>query len=118
MNNQNLEGKLLPELREIAKELGIKKVESFKKNELIDLITKGNTASTTSTTTESSPVEKASKGRPRKNAAPVATSNPAKKDLFTETSEAPDISASTKEETVEAPVEKKRTQITSSKISR
>jgi hypothetical protein len=31
MNNQNLEGKLLPELREIAKELGIKKVESFKK---------------------------------------------------------------------------------------
>lgn len=38
MNEQNLDGKLLPELREIAKNLGVKKVESFKKNELIDLI--------------------------------------------------------------------------------
>ncbi|MCC6702255.1 MAG: transcription termination factor Rho [Fluviicola sp.] len=106
MNNLNLEGKLLPELREIAKELGIKKVESFKKNELIDLISKGNSATTTTTTTESSPAEKSSKGRPRKNAAPVATSNPSKKDLFTETSEAPVIPAASKEETVEVPVEK------------
>ncbi len=31
MNNQDLEGKLLPELREIAKNLGVKRVESFKK---------------------------------------------------------------------------------------
>lgn len=38
MNEQLLEGKLLPELREIAKTLGVKRVESFKKNELIDLI--------------------------------------------------------------------------------
>lgn len=86
MNNQNLEGKLLPELREIAKEQGIKKVESFKKNELIELISKGQQAATTTSSTEFTPSsEKASKGRPRKNAAPIATSNPAKKDLFTET---------------------------------
>lgn len=38
MDIQDINGKLLPELREIAKGLGIKRVESFKKNELIALI--------------------------------------------------------------------------------
>ncbi|AEA45601.1 transcription termination factor Rho [Fluviicola taffensis] len=44
MNNKDLEGKLLPELREIAKSLGVKKVESFKKNELIDQIQANSTS--------------------------------------------------------------------------
>ena len=47
MNSQDLNGKLLPELREIAKNLGVKRVESFKKNELIDLISKNETAAPT-----------------------------------------------------------------------
>lgn len=51
MNNKDLDGKLLPELREIAKSLGVKKVESFKKNELIEQI-QANTASTETTETE------------------------------------------------------------------
>ncbi|MDR0802802.1 transcription termination factor Rho [Fluviicola sp.] len=38
MNKIDLDGKLLPELREIAKSLGIRKVESFKKNELTEQI--------------------------------------------------------------------------------
>jgi len=38
MNIQDLEGKKLPDLREIAKAAGIKKVESFKKGELIEAI--------------------------------------------------------------------------------
>jgi transcription termination factor Rho len=82
MNIQDLNGKLLPELRDIAKNLGLKRVESFKKNELIDLIAQKTTA------TESTPAatEKTGKGRPRKGTAPVGTSNPSGKaagaDLF------------------------------------
>ena len=38
MNIQDLESKKLPDLREIAKAAGIKKVESFKKAELIDAL--------------------------------------------------------------------------------
>jgi transcription termination factor Rho len=48
MNKKDLDGKLLPELREIAKSLGVKKVESFKKNELIEQI-QSNSPSTTET---------------------------------------------------------------------
>lgn len=84
MNIQDLEGKLLPELREIAKNLGIKRVESFKKNELINAIS-GKAAPTEVPTDESA--DKKGKGRPRKaaEAEPVGTSNPSKKaDLFTE----------------------------------
>jgi transcription termination factor Rho len=39
MEKDELAGKKLPELRVIAKAIGIKKVESFRKSELIDLIT-------------------------------------------------------------------------------
>lgn len=46
MNKKDLDGKLLPELREIAKSLGVKKVESFKKSELIDQILTGATPAT------------------------------------------------------------------------
>ncbi len=56
MNNKDLDGKLLPELREIAKSLGVKKVESFKKNELIEQI-QVNSASTTTTETEKTPAK-------------------------------------------------------------
>lgn len=45
MNKKDLDGKLLPELREIAKSLGVKKVESFKKNELIEQIQANSTPS-------------------------------------------------------------------------
>lgn len=43
MNKKDLDGRLLPELREIAKSLGVKKVESFKKGELIEQILTGST---------------------------------------------------------------------------
>jgi transcription termination factor Rho len=96
MNNQDLNGKLLPELREIAKNLGVKRVESFKKNELIDLISKSETAASTAPAAKESKEkpsaapaddDKKGKGRPRKavSAEPIGTSNPSKNvDLFTE----------------------------------
>src|SRR3989338_7829703 len=93
MNIQDLNGKLLPELREIAKKLGVKRVESFKKNELIDLISKNETAVPASPELKEMPAsdaggdDKKGKGRPRKAAStePIGTSNPGKNvDLFTE----------------------------------
>jgi len=84
MNSQDLNGKLLPELREIAKNLGVKRVESFKKNELIDLIAKSTPVAEATAPAE----DKKGKGRPRKSmdAEPIGTSNPGKSaDLFTET---------------------------------
>lgn len=94
MNIQDLNGKLLPELREIAKGLGMKRVESYKKNELIELIAGQHTAkanpSSKSETTEDQQTDtsdKKGKGRPRKAAQePAGTSNPSKTtDLFSET---------------------------------
>lgn len=41
LSKEELADKKLPDLREIAKSLGIKRVESFKKGELLDLITAG-----------------------------------------------------------------------------
>jgi len=43
LTKEELSAKKLPDLRAIAKELGFKKVESFKKAELIDIITGGGT---------------------------------------------------------------------------
>jgi transcription termination factor Rho len=60
MNNKDLDGKLLPELREIAKSLGVKKVESFKKNELIEQI-QSNSASTAPETEKAPAKPKAKK---------------------------------------------------------
>src|SRR6218665_567270 len=79
MNDQNLNGKLLPELREIAKNLGVERVESFKKNELITQIQQ------LSTTTNSDATEVKSK-RPRKSAEPAVTSVAETADLFSEAS--------------------------------
>ena len=95
MNEQNLDGKLLPELREIAKNLGVKRVESFKKNELIDLIQQGSSAKSTTTAEAPAPAdtttasaEKTTGKRPRKTQAePIATSSPEKVDLFSEQKE-------------------------------
>lgn len=44
MDQKELAGKKLPELRVIAKTIGVKRVESFKKAELIDIIVNGNNA--------------------------------------------------------------------------
>jgi transcription termination factor Rho len=86
MNNQDLEGKLLPELREIAKNLGVKRVESFKKNELLAEIAKQNTSTSNSDT---KPAASSENVRARKTApTPIATSNPSKLDTkVTESSE-------------------------------
>lgn len=83
MNNKDLDGKLLPELREIAKSLGVKKVESFKKNELIEQI-QANSASTTTTEIEKAPA----KSKAKKVTEPKETPSA---DLFsTEAVEAPE----------------------------
>lgn len=89
MINKDLDGKLLPELREIAKNLGVKRVESFKKSALVELIRKS-----AADPESAAPAEKPSRGRPRKTteATPAGTSDPGKKtDLFSaaETVEAP-----------------------------
>src|SRR5690554_4103157 len=47
MKKDELAGKKLPELRIIAKAIGIKKVESFRKGELIDIIVNGGEAKST-----------------------------------------------------------------------
>jgi len=82
MNDQNLNGKLLPELREIAKNLGVERVESFKKNELISQIQQLSTGAGTA----DAPQEKSK--RPRKTAETLTTAqSPATEtaNLFSET---------------------------------
>lgn len=76
MNNKDLDGKLLPELREIAKSLGVKKVESFKKNELIEQI-QSNSASI-ATETEKAPA----KPKAKKVSEPKAEVTATTTDLF------------------------------------
>jgi transcription termination factor Rho len=99
MNNKDLDGKLLPELREIAKSLGVKKVESFKKNELIEQI-QANSASTTTTETEKAPAKKAKKTAEPKEKAPAA-------DLFS--AESPEtVKAETAEMKQGAPAPKEK----------
>jgi transcription termination factor Rho len=60
MNIQDLESKKLPDLRELAKAAGIKRVESFKKGELIDLLKEMSTtvSETAPVSTEEKPVVK------------------------------------------------------------
>jgi len=54
MKKEELAGKKLPELRVIAKAVGIKKVESFRKGELIDLITNGESGESAESKAEKS----------------------------------------------------------------
>jgi transcription termination factor Rho len=83
MNKEELSGKKLPELRVIAKTVGVKKVESYRKSELIDLIMAGG--ETKSAEPAAKPVEKAAEKveekRPRKREAKPATES---QDLFSE----------------------------------
>jgi transcription termination factor Rho len=109
MNNKDLNGKLLPELREIAKSLGVNKVESFKKNELIEQI-QANSASTTTTETEKAPAKPKAKktAEPKADRASQTASAVAQTpavDLFSD--EAPKT-AEIKEATPNAPKEKRK----------
>lgn len=74
MTKEDLSGKKLAELREIAKAQGVKKVESFKKAELIDVIAGGGNA----------PVKTDSKPAPK--AKPAPKKETPKSDNPTETS--------------------------------
>ncbi|MNJ92003.1 hypothetical protein D3C87_96580 [compost metagenome] len=113
MNKKDLEGKLLPELREIAKSLGVKKVESFKKNELIEQI-QGNSASATTATepvtAEKAPAKpKAKKAEPKEDRVSQTASAVAQApatDLFSTETEAP--KAEVKQETANSPKEKRK----------
>ena len=107
MNNKDLEGKLLPELREIAKSLGVKKVESFKKNELIEQI-QATTASAPAPAAEKAPA----KPRAKKTAEPKAE-KPAT-DLFSAESETPKAEEPKQKATeTAAPKKEKRKRISS-----
>lgn len=100
MNIQDLEGKLLPELREIAKSLGVKKVESFKKNELLDQI-KGFSAPKT----EQKAVKSVKEAKPK-------VSNPSP-DSFTTT---PDLFAQdpiSSDKSSDSPTREKRKRVSS-----
>jgi transcription termination factor Rho len=79
MNKEELSGKKLPELRVIAKTFGVKKVESYRKSELIDLIVSGGETKSTEPVAKS--VEKSEAKRPRKREVKPATDS---KDLFSE----------------------------------
>ena len=54
MDVKDLEGKKLPDLREIAKSLGMKKVESYKKADLIEAIAGQSTQASTDSSETSS----------------------------------------------------------------
>lgn len=87
MNDQNLDGKLLPELREIAKNLGVKRVESFKKNELVDLIQQASSPAAPVADNASADATK----RPRKPKTESATAPaPDNVDLFSTAGTAPE----------------------------
>lgn len=57
MNKQDLESKKLPDLREIAKAAGIKRVESYKKGDLIEAIAQLENTTETTAKPSSSPIE-------------------------------------------------------------
>jgi transcription termination factor Rho len=68
LSKEELADKKLPDLREIAKTLGIKRVESFKKGELIDLIVAGDAPA--------EPAEIKKRGRKPKDVSIQATETP------------------------------------------
>ena len=117
MNKEDLAGKKLPELRVIAKTIGIKRVESYKKAELIDLIVKGPEETTSPTAKKSS--DKSTPAKKEDKNPTVAEKNkpthrPRKaksegKDLFSEKTDKP------QENTEQKPTENKREKTSSSK---
>ena len=87
MEKDELAGKKLPELRVIAKAIGIKKVESFRKSELIDAISNESQSTTKITNEESEKTTpESSKAESSKN---LVIKNPKEKavDLFDSTEE-------------------------------
>ncbi len=83
MDIKELEGKKLPDLREIAKAMGIKKVEGFKKAELIEAISKDASQQVTKTADEASAPEKRKRTRVAKEESDaVQTPKETPKDLF------------------------------------
>ena len=96
MNIQDLESKKLPDLREIAKAAGIKKVESFKKADLIQAIAGQGSTSKESTAPASTSQEATPSVKPAKAAKKI-----------TETA-AEETSTSESTETAEAPVKRRR----------
>jgi transcription termination factor Rho len=79
MDIKELEGKKLPDLREIAKAIGIKKVESLKKAELIEAITASSAESKKPESSETASTEKRKRIRVVKD--DTVAENPPK-DLF------------------------------------
>ncbi len=113
MNKEELAGKKLPELRVIAKTIGLKRVESFKKAELIDLIMGGGDASSEAQTeSKESTVSKepvAQNGqdsddkKPRRRRTPAPAAKEASADLFSsETKEEKNTLVKPEEKTEEA----------------
>jgi transcription termination factor Rho len=70
MNKEELAGKKLPELRVIAKSVGIKRVESYKKADLVDLITNDKSPQRESTSPKTSPKKEDIAQRPAQKPKP------------------------------------------------
>jgi len=70
MNKEDLTGKKLPELRVIAKTVGVKRVESYRKAELIDLIMNGGTDEGTDSVAPASPEKKDTVANPEVKSIP------------------------------------------------
>lgn len=111
MNKEELAGKKLPELRVIAKTIGLKRVESFKKAELIDLIMGGGDASSEAQTeSKESTVSKeqvvqngqdSDVKKPRRRRSHVSTAKEASADLFSSESKEEKNNAEKPEEKTE-----------------
>lgn len=102
MDIKELEGKKLPDLREIAKAMGINKVESFKKAELVDAIKKGDNIPTKEiSSSESGSDEPSTVKRKRTRVVPETIikkeETPAAKDLFDQADESKPAVESTQE---------------------
>lgn len=116
MNKEDLAGKKLPELRVIAKTIGIKRVESYKKAELIDLIVKGPEVASKADnkSNDAAARPKKEKQAPLATEKPSPTQRPRKpksegKDLFSEKTDKP------QEKSEQKTTENKRENASSSK---
>tara|TARA_B100000508_G_scaffold141091_1_gene146326 strand:+ start:60424 stop:62034 length:1611 start_codon:yes stop_codon:yes gene_type:complete len=84
MNKEELAGKKLPELRVIAKTIGIKKPESYKKAELIDMITGDKKPESSAPANEKSNDDKSAKKEEKPKRARKRTEQSEGRDLFSE----------------------------------
>lgn len=103
MNKEDLAGKKLPELRVLAKTIGVKRVESYKKAELIDLIVKGPQGEPTA---EKKPSEKSAQAKKKDQPSdPTDKSNPSPRPRKAK-SEDTDLFSEKKETAQDKPLEK------------